>query len=1428
MPTVSTMPFIKPHFHNNAGSPANGYKLYTYDSTTNDAIPLYKDPAGTIEYTNPILLNSRGEPDGMGLYLDNTKVYKMILKTENDTPVWTTNGVVGVNGNGSGSVPVISLPCMTVYGNVTENNAPATAVPIATGDSIFPADTDIASVDYVASIASTKLNNSGTNTYNGNLTISGLVDVNSLTIQGDSINDIFVNEDGHVARSVVGNKDITAGAVEDIPLVDSLASGSPNEIPSVAAVKTYVDDEVNDLNDRIDSITDSYKVKVSATDPVASFMETKLVEGNRVEITKITNDGEEKLRIDLNIDDLKDISYVFQATSPTSTFQTITNDAIFAGYDADPINLHSSFDVLTGKFTAVDSGYYHFDASALIDQAGATNTSICNMYLKHYDSTGVELGSIMAYASTPASATDHAKFTTSCAANFHMSIDDYVGIVFNVTDNGTSYVNKVSFGGYSLDSANASVGTGTPLHMAYYDVDGKLNPAPNAFYDTLHNIKLGGNNTVASNIAEASILGTYNSVNAQDAVAIGTQNTIGGGSNSGIAYAIGRSNIVNAPESMAVGIRNNAGVTTAGETMAVGIENTVDGSEIVGIGQDLDIDGADSTVVGQDITGSNLMGMVAVGKTIAINNSSNADLIVGKNFDEALIPVGSPATSVFGTTNNEFISLFGKYVDQFGNIGLRGRFLGFDSDNKLKVTNEVSDIQFMTTAGVTPVEGQLAWNDLDKTLNVGLAGGSVLQVGEEELVYAVNRTGTTINNGEVVYVSGSQGNRVVVSRAQAVLIPTTQVFLAVATQNINNNHTGYFTRFGIVRDINTAAYLEGDILWLSTTAGQMTSVQPAKPYSQIAIAIVTRAHATNGTIMVSPYVVPRLGQLTDVNTTGATNGQVLVYNASTGIWSPGNALGADTYKVQIDAEDESGPGYLAEKITAGDNIILTRTTGEHGTRIEIKADVNNVNLISSSFDAYASYGSGESDVDFGTFSGEGWVKDGTKIVATTAGKMQVNIAADISHKNSDLVNKFHLYHYTEIETCYRTDITFNSGVGGPDIIEYTVNHSGTYQLDINYDFKANSSGELQLWVCNSNDIYYQHYTFGGGNKGEYQFDTQSGSVLHSFSAGDKIRINMTVFGDGVSSVDIYGAQVSNITADEHPSYGLRLYHYTNGGTESTIYNIYDMPQGYSGLRHIQFASILDVAVGDYFKVYAYNPTYGTSEQNIHFNASILQAVVNNVQGATTLDELTDVDVSGAADGQILSYDSSTYTWIPVTGGGTDPTLDGLMTYPLIISNGSIATGHTVDQGATYTSARVIPAAQVEANYISCFSTQIGTFYGIRMGIYTPGPADDTLIAQTANLTTTPSAGIITLPILYDATGAVLTTPLQLQPNTSYMLAAVIKANGCQFASYTGIATNPPNHFGRKDEWNAPAPTNLMQGTVGYTQSSQFIWMSVSK
>ena len=181
---------------------------------------------------------------------------------------------------------------------------------------------------------------------------------------------------------------------------------------------------------------------------------------------------------------------------------------------------------------------------------------------------------------------------------------------------------------------------------------------------------------------------------------------------------------------------------------------------------------------------------------------------------------------------------------------------------------------------------------------------------------------------------------------------------------------------------------------------------------------------------------------------------------------------------------------------------------------------------------------------------------------------------------------------------------------------------------------------------------------------------------------------------------------------------------------------------------------------------------------------------------------------------------------PGTAG--EATLDGLLTFPIILSNTNISTGHTSDQGATYASSRVIAAASVEANYMSCFFTQVGSFYSLRMGIYTPGPAGDTLIAQTEVCTSTPSLGICTMPLTMDGAGNLLTEKLYLDPNTSYMPAVIIKANGTNLAAYEGISTNPPNHFGRYDSWNAQAPTNLMPATASFSQSNTFPWLAISK
>ena len=322
------------------------------------------------------------------------------------------------------------------------------------------------------------------------------------------------------------------------------------------------------------------------------------------------------------------------------------------------------------------------------------------------------------------------------------------------------------------------------------------------------------------------------------------------------------------------------------------------------------------------------------------------------------------------------------------------RFVNVSGDTmtgQLKVPSVSANyLQVSTGATVTPSAGTLSWNALDKTVDVGLEG-SVLQLGQEEILYATNLTGSPITNGQIVKVTGSSGNRVVISLGQATPGAQSISVFAIATQTIANNGSGYFTRFGIVRDINTGSWLEGDLLWLSTSAGTLTNVQPDKNYTQLPVAIVTRAHATVGTIMVAPTLVPRLKTLGDVeNYTSATEGNYLAFN--NGLWRPrgnfynfedvvqkfydkegkwdsttttvsansaswattthdstlsGNGtvsspLGVvgvfDTYKVMIDADDESGPGYLSEKLVAGDGVLLNRKVDEHGTRIEIKSD----------------------------------------------------------------------------------------------------------------------------------------------------------------------------------------------------------------------------------------------------------------------------------------------------------------------------------------------------------------------------------------------------------------------------------------------------------------------------------------------------------
>ena len=205
---------------------------------------------------------------------------------------------------------------------------------------------------------------------------------------------------------------------------------------------------------------------------------------------------------------------------------------------------------------------------------------------------------------------------------------------------------------------------------------------------------------------------------------------------------------------------------------------------------------------------------------------------------------------------------------------------------------DVDKLDFNTSTTDTAGIGQLVWNNTDGTLDLGLKGGNVtLQIGQEEVIRVVNKTGINLleSNYQVVRVrtqaeGGAQGQRLAVKLAQADTKANHSGVLGLVTEDINNNQEGFITTFGYVRNINTTGslqsetWLDGDVLWLSdTVAGGLTNIEPTT--HPVQVGYVVYAHINNGKIFVKvDEGVDELGELHDVNfPSSPVNGNILQY-----------------------------------------------------------------------------------------------------------------------------------------------------------------------------------------------------------------------------------------------------------------------------------------------------------------------------------------------------------------------------------------------------------------------------------------------------------------------------------------------------------------------------------------------------------------------
>jgi hypothetical protein len=247
--------------------------------------------------------------------------------------------------------------------------------------------------------------------------------------------------------------------------------------------------------------------------------------------------------------------------------------------------------------------------------------------------------------------------------------------------------------------------------------------------------------------------------------------------------------------------------------------------------------------------------------------------------------------------------------------------------------------------------GELAWNEADGTLNLRLGGNNVtLQVGQEFVMKVYNATGSTITNGSVVALSGANGTRPEVILADASTELQSTATVGIATEDIAVAGEGYVTLNGLVRDIDTSNYVgfggivsnysEGAVLWLSETAGTMTTQRPEAPAHGVMVGVLVRKSATTGSIYVKVANGLELDELHDVNLSTLVDGDVLRYNSATGVWTNSQVVGPTG---PTGATGPTGPQGGA----AGRTFYLNRTDTSDLTGYFIAGESPSVNALTS-------------------------------------------------------------------------------------------------------------------------------------------------------------------------------------------------------------------------------------------------------------------------------------------------------------------------------------------------------------------------------------------------------------------------------------------------------------------------------------------------
>jgi len=161
-----------------------------------------------------------------------------------------------------------------------------------------------------------------------------------------------------------------------------------------------------------------------------------------------------------------------------------------------------------------------------------------------------------------------------------------------------------------------------------------------------------------------------------------------------------------------------------------------------------------------------------------------------------------------------------------------------------------------------------------------------------------------IVKGQAVYISGSDGTNITVSKADYSTEATSSKTLGLAVLSGANNFQGQVISDGLLDGLDTsAAGAAGDPVWLGDDGNLIYGLlnKPYAPNHLVFIGIVTKKNASTGEIFVKVQNGFELDEIHDIDlkSNPPLDGEVLTYNALTDLWEPKPIPGVSTGGTQL-------------------------------------------------------------------------------------------------------------------------------------------------------------------------------------------------------------------------------------------------------------------------------------------------------------------------------------------------------------------------------------------------------------------------------------------------------------------------------------------------------------------------------------------------